>query len=74
MKVQRNITIDAEINEKLKGSPHINASGLINDLLKAYFNEEEEKVDFIEEGIDMLKVGSEHEFELGGIKEEGERG
>ena len=41
-KVQRMITLDSDLDEKLKKSPHINASGLINELLKQYFKEEKE--------------------------------
>jgi len=38
MKARRNITIDSELNKKLKEN-HLNASALINDLLKTYFEE-----------------------------------
>jgi len=39
MKIQRTITIDTEIDDKLKQNPTINASALINLLLKKYFEE-----------------------------------
>lgn len=42
MKARRNITIDAELDKKLRQN-HINASGLINELLKAYYEETQDE-------------------------------
>jgi len=38
-KVQRTITLDSDLNQTLREHPYINASALINDLLKQYFKE-----------------------------------
>jgi len=35
--VQRTITLDSDVNQTLREHPYINASALINDLLKQYF-------------------------------------
>jgi len=38
-KVQRTITLDSDVNQTLRENPYINASALINDLLKKHFKE-----------------------------------
>jgi len=39
MKAQRTVTLDDEVDKKLRQRTHLNVSALINDLLKKYLEE-----------------------------------
>ena len=43
MKVQRTISIDVEVQQKLQSKPEINVSLLVNDFLKKYLKEKQDE-------------------------------
>ena len=69
VKVNRLITLDYEINEKLKDQS--NASGFINDLLTEYFNKtkyEEMSIEELKKVVEIEKLEKKFKEEINKIK------